>query len=168
MLQLSIEFLFQEQLRLCVSAFRKCTICCKCAAFSPWSVVCWEDDNCNIHGLISYPSSFTVFYWWCIWPLTQQFIFLFLHVSTATTKLRGQVPEQQINSPRKHCSGEYTIQLYYEYFSGSSISSPHSSHLPEFWLVEIVFQWVDSGHWYVARNVVIAVRQATKHREWLW
>lgn len=48
-----IEFLLQEQCRLCISTFWQCTICGKRTACSPWSLVCWEDDYCNIHGLIS-------------------------------------------------------------------------------------------------------------------
>lgn len=90
-----IGFLLQEQRRLCISTFWLCTICCKRTACSPWSLVCWEDDYCNIHGLISshrYLQFFLVVYM----PITPCWFPLPPCIYTATTELCGQVPKQQI------------------------------------------------------------------------
>lgn len=153
------DCLFQEQCWFCVSTFWKCTICCKCSACSAWSVVCWEDDNCNVHGLISFSSSFMVL-WVMYTEVDSQVHFLFPQCINSYHKIMK--PSSRAANKRsqwKHFFGEYTIQLYYKHFQGSSTSIPHSSHLPEFWFVEIVFQWVDCGHWYVVvRRVLIAVR----------
>jgi len=52
----------QEQCRFCLHAFWEHARCCKCTASSPWKMVCWEDDHCNIHGnhSISYNTSYFI------------------------------------------------------------------------------------------------------------